>query len=189
MIDQNSFATLISHGDGEPEVSHTPILLDRKKEVLQGHLSKGNPHHKRLVEAKKVWAIFHGPHHYISPNFYNNHPSVPTWNYAVVHISGIPSVISDRDAVVKFLGDLVEINESQRETPWEFDLPPAYLDKMLESVVCFKIAIKEIRAKFKLSQNRPKDDLPSIIEHLEKLEKNDGIEVAKLMINNVLRKK
>ncbi len=188
LITQHSFATLISNGTSEPEISHTPMLIDKKKTVLRGHLSKANQHYKGLLKAEKALAVFHGPHHYISPSSYKNHPSVPTWNYAVVHVSGKASVISNRSTILKFLSDLVKNHESSEANPWKFELPTAYLEKMVKSVVYFEIAIEEVSAKFKLSQNRPKDDLPIIIDHLRSLQNENSIDIANLMVDNVLKK-
>ena len=44
-------------------------------------------------------ALFHGPHAYVSPSWYGVHPSVPTWNYAVVHARGRARLIEDPAAL------------------------------------------------------------------------------------------
>ena len=45
--------------------------------------------------AGEALALFQGPHAYISPSWYTVQPSVPTWNYAVVHAYGVPRIIED----------------------------------------------------------------------------------------------
>ena len=185
LIKNHGFATLISTNDKEPFVSHTPILMDIKKKVLRGHLSKNNPHCKSLLENKKIIAIFHGPHHYVSPTYYKNQPSVPTWNYAVVHISGSPRLITNRKEIIAFLSNLIDTYESDKTDQWDFNLPKDYLKKMIDSIVFFEVAIENVAAKYKLSQNRPKEDVPNIIDHLFKIGTENSIDIAQLMIDNV----
>ncbi len=185
MIKNYGFATLISGNDKEPYVSHTPILMDIKRKVLQGHLSKNNPHCKNLFGNKKIIVIFHGPHHYVSPTYYKNQPSVPTWNYAVVHISGFPKLITNRKEIIEFLSNLIDTYESDKTNQWDFNLPKDYLKKMIDSIVFFEIAIEKVVAKYKLSQNRPKEDVPNIIDHLFKIGTENSIDIAQLMIDNV----
>ena len=185
LIKNHGFATLISGNDKEPYVSHTPILMDIKKKVLRGHLSKNNPHCKNLLKDKKIIVIFHGPHHYVSPTYYKNHPSVPTWNYAVVHISGSPRLITNRKEAIEFLSKLIDTYESGKTNRWDFNLPEDYLKKMIDSIVFFEIVIEKIVAKYKLSQNRPREDVPNIIDHLFKIGTENSIDIAQLMIDNV----
>ncbi|HZP91613.1 MAG TPA: FMN-binding negative transcriptional regulator [Burkholderiales bacterium] len=98
------FATLISSTGEVPWVSHLPLIADENRRVLRGHMAKANPHW-RVLDAGQSLAIFHGPHHYVSPSWYASQPSVPTWNYAVVHAQGkarataelMRSVLSDAD--------------------------------------------------------------------------------------------
>ena len=40
-------------------------------------------------------AVFHGPHGYVSPAVYEEQPSVPTWNYVVVHVRGKARVVPE----------------------------------------------------------------------------------------------
>ena len=42
---------------------------------------------------RPVLAIFHGPHAYISPSWYESADVVPTWNYVAVHVSGVLRLI------------------------------------------------------------------------------------------------
>lgn len=180
-IREHGFATLIAGAAGEPEVSHLPLLVDEARGVLRGHMARANPQWRRFRESEAVLAIFHGPHHYISPSWYAAHPSVPTWNYAVVHVSGLPRLIEDRNAVTSFLADLVDENESGFDAPWRMDLPSDYLDAMTKAIVCFEIGISDITAKFKLSQNRPAADRPRVMAALEGLGGDDARGIARMM--------
>lgn len=180
-IREHGFASLISGTPGEPEVSHLPLLVDETRGVLRGHMARANPQWRRFQQAQPVLAIFHGPHQYISPAWYRTQPSVPTWNYAVVHVSGVPRLVENRNAVESFLAELVATHESGFETPWRMDLPADYLDAMIAAIVCFEIDISSVTGKFKLSQNRPAEDRPDVIAALERLGVSDAIGVARMM--------
>jgi len=161
LIDANGFATLISPDHDDPLVTHLPLLLDRDRGAhgtLVGHFARGNPHWRRLEERAQVLAIFHGPHSYISPSWYGDHPSVPTWNYAVVHARGAARLLHHPDALEAIVRRLVATYEGSRPAPWRMELPEDYQRRMLSGIVGFEIEIASLIGKFKLSQNRSSED-------------------------------
>ena len=85
-----------------------------------------------------------------------NHPSVPTWNYAVVHVHG-QTARSSRIAAdwQPWCATWSTHHEATSPNPWRMDLPADYQDKMLAGIVGFEIEITRLEGKFKLSQNRP----------------------------------
>lgn len=187
LIRAENFGTLISNGAEGIEVSHLPFLLDAGRNVLRAHMARGNPQWKSLASGAEVVAVFHGPHHYISPAWYANHPSVPTWNYAVVHVTGRPRLIEDRGQLEAMARDLVENHEALSPAPWRMDLPSDYQDKMISGIVGFEIDIARMDGKFKLSQNRPAADRPLVADALEKIGSDDARGVAALMRQNLAR--
>lgn len=187
LIRAENFGTLISNGANGIEVSHLPFLLDAGRHVLRAHMARGNPQWQSLASAAEVVAVFHGPHHYVSPSWYANHPSVPTWNYAVVHVTGRPRLIEDPAQLEAMVRDLVEQHEALSPVPWRMELPPDYQGKMISGIVGFEIDIARIEGKFKLSQNRPAGDRPLVVEALEKIGSDDARGVAALMRDNLPR--
>ena len=101
--------------------------------------------------------IFSGPHAYISPSWYvSTRPSVPTWNYAVVHASGRPAARAEAPFLRAVVEELTKRNEAHRDRPWTTDrLPADSYDKMLGAIVGFEMRVERCEAKFKLGQNRP----------------------------------
>ena len=168
-MDGNGFATLVSHGAGGLSVSHVPLLVEVEGEALRllGHVARNNEHWRALEAADEVLAIFHGPHAYVSPTWYAQHPSVPTWNYAVVHAHGKARLMDEAE-----LHDLVTRLSSKYEAgnakPWRLsDQPAAYVSGMLQNIVGFEIEVQRLEGKFKLSQNRPAE-IERVIGALEK---------------------
>lgn len=184
LVRTHNFATLVSAHQGEIQVSHLPFLLDEEGKLLRAHMARANPQWRTFSPEREVVVIFHGPHHYVSPAWYATHPSVPTWNYAVVHVQGRPRLIEDRERLAALLRELVARHEAASSRPWKMDLPPDYQDKMLSAIVGFEIEITRLDGKFKLSQNRPESDRPLVIEALERLGSDDARGVAALMRKN-----
>ena len=161
LMRQNSFATLITINGGAPLASHLPILLDSDRGdygTLSGHMARANPQWRDFSDGREALAIFQGPHAYVSPSWYETHPSVPTWNYAVIHAYGTARLIDDRSELRKLLQASVQFYESGFEKPWAFELPEKFVEKMMDMIVGFEIPISRIEGKFKLSQNRPPAD-------------------------------
>lgn len=146
------FATVITAAGDEPWVSHVPLRLEGDK--LLGHLARGNGHAKVIGQTPAL-AIFHGPHAYVSPRWYDTAPAVPTWNYAVVHASG-PARLLEADE----LSGLMERLSADYETgDWSYGaLTDDYRAKMQLGIVGFEIAIANLTGKFKLSQNKSEAD-------------------------------
>ena len=183
---QHSFATLISGAGDEPLVAHVPVLVDEATNIVRAHVARANPLWRDFAPEREVLIIFHGPHHYVSPNWYASHPSVPTWNYAVVHVSGFPRVIEgrskeDRGKIESMLRELVDENEAMLARPWELDLPADYMQRMIDGIVDFEIRVTRVTGKFKLSQNRPPTDRSNVIAVLQDSGKDDAVGVALLM--------
>ncbi len=181
VMQENSFATLVAGSGEQPIVAHLPVVVDEAAGLLHAHVAHANPLWRALSPDREVLCIFHGPHHYVSPNWYNVHPSVPTWNYAVVHVSGHPVIVTDRARVESMLRSLVEAHESRLETPWKMDLPADYLENMVDGVVAFELRINRIEGKFKLSQNRSNGDRSKVIAALKRDGSDSAVGVAALM--------
>lgn len=165
---EHSFATFLTAGD-PPFITHLPLLIDPSRGAngtLLGHVAKANPH-AALLNGTRATAIFHGPHAYVSPSWYDpSKPSVPTWNYAVVHATGIPVIHNDPAWMKDLLSRMVAKYESPRATPWTYNLPPEFLTAMLTQIVAFEMPIDTLEGKFKLNQNRSKGDQERVMAGL-----------------------
>jgi transcriptional regulator len=154
----HGFVDLVSTVDGQLQASHVPVLTERGRDGtfrLTGHVARANPHWEVLERATDVVAIFRGPHAYVSPSWYQAQPSVPTWNYAVVHAHGAVRLMDEAE-LHETLHELAAKYEAGRERPWRMgDLPAAYVHGMLAQIVGFEMTVERLEGKFKLSQNRP----------------------------------
>jgi transcriptional regulator len=161
LIHDHSFATLVTPAAGGPFISHLPLLLVAGSEphgTLLGHMARANPQWQHAAGVSSV-ALFHGPHAYVSPSWYAvPAKAVPTWNYAAVHAHGVLDIIDDPVEARSVLDALVQRFEGKRETPWQFAMPVPQRDALVNAIVAFRLRIRSVEAKFKLSQNRPHGD-------------------------------
>jgi len=167
----NPFAIMISSTDEGPYATHLPLFIDSggdsagEKLLLRGHVAKANPHWRYLERQPQCLIIFHGPHAYISPSNYTARESVPTWNYAAVHVYGQARIFSDKRDLHKMLEELMQTFEPAYRDQWE-TLSPTFRENMLRNIVGFEITATRIEGKFKLSQNRPRADQDKVIHSL-----------------------
>jgi len=185
-IQRHSFATLITHDGAAPFASHLPMLLRPDAGphgVLVSHMARANPQWQHFASGSEALAIFHGPHSYISPSWYQTEPAVPTWNYATVHAYGVPSMISDHDRVASLLRETVSLYEASFEQPWPGDLPDDYREKMMRGIVAFEIPIARIEGKFKLGQNRSMADTQGVFDALSHSADADSRALAQIMLS------
>ena len=170
LMSDHGFATLVSPGADGLVASHVPVMYEPDPAPngrLVAHLARANPHTTALDNAE-VLAIFQGPHAYISPSWYATHPSVPTWNYAAVHVYGRARLVTEPKALRSIVERLVHKYESGRPQPWSMaGVPERYTAGMLNAIVGVEVDIARIEGKHKLSQNRDAEDRRRVIAALE----------------------
>lgn len=156
VLDEYGFATLVTAGAGEPQITHLPLI--HRDGALWGHMARANPHWQQFGAGHSV-AIFHGPHAYVSPQWYAAPADqVPTWNFVVVHVHGRPEVLDD--ARIEPL--LMELAARYDST-----LPDAAsVQTRRHGIKAFRMAVSRIDAKFKLNQNKTAADRAGVIEAL-----------------------
>jgi transcriptional regulator len=182
-IEQYSFATLVSNHLGELFASHLPLLLDRESGpsgTLVGHMARANPQWQSAA-GQEVLAIFHGPHAYISPQWYEAPSVVPTWNYVAVHAYGRLELIEDSDEVEALLVRMIALYEAGQARPWQLAEPKDFVEKLIRQIVAFRIPISTLEGKWKLNQNRPAEQRQRVIEALERCDDDNSKQIAELM--------
>lgn len=184
VIEQHSFATLVSQAADEPVASHLPLLLDRDHGPhgrLVGHMAKANPQWREAAD-KQVLAIFHGPHAYISPAWYEAANVVPTWNYVAVHAYGVLRLDDNRSRRLEIVRRYVDVYEAAREQPWSLDDAPSdFVDGLLDAIVGFTIDIDRLEGKRKLNQNHDKERQRRVVRALQQAGSDNNRQIARLM--------
>ena len=99
----------------------------------------------------------------------------PTWNYQAVHLKGKLSFEYSKKSKLRAVGVLTKLYENMYfgEKGWKIsDAPKDYIEQRLEDVVVFKLEVKKIIAKSKLSQNREIEDFISVKKQMKRQNKN-----------------
>jgi transcriptional regulator len=179
---EHPFALLISNSQAGPFATHIPVLVREResKLALVGHVAKANPHWKLLQQDPEALVIFHGPHAYISPSLYENPESVPTWNYAAVHVYGRASVFWEAERLKEILVETVRAFDVAYLDQWDA-LREQYRTGMLKHIVGFELVVDRLEGKFKLSQNRSKRDQAKIIKSMYGSEDSNVRDIGRLM--------
>ena len=175
-IQNNSFGILLTAYNDEIYNSQIPFIINHEEDslVLYGHLSRNNDQWK-VSQNKKVTILFLGPHHYISPRWYIVESSVPTWDYATVKIQGIFELLS-RSQTETLLKELsAEFDPEWKAQKKEKEV---YYQKMIEEIVGFRIKASAIYAKWKMSQNRPVEDIRNVVENLNRINEQNAKDTA-----------
>lgn len=180
------FATLITIDAGEPFVSHLPVLYRRDAEgvLVTGHWSRANPQWRHTGAAR---LILHGPDAYVSPSWYPDKESaarVPTWNYAVAHLSGQLRIVEDEHDLAQIVSQLSQHHEAIAGSDWRFEPGRDDHRKQLRGIVGFHLCPVKIELKFKLSQNHPQANIRSVAEALA-TGNDDERAVAALMLERL----
>lgn len=164
---------LISFGQSGLLASPIPFLYreNNGRPMLVSHLARANPHWKDLLGLKECLVVFQGIDGYVTPSWYpskqTTHKVVPTWNYEMVQIKGVPKVVESTDWLRGLVGDLTDSMEATRKSPWRVDdAPPDFIDSQLRAIVGLEIDITAIQGKWKMSQNRPTDDAKGVVRGL-----------------------
>jgi transcriptional regulator len=179
LIEAHPFATLVTPTAAQLWISHVPLSVRRDGDeiVLSGHVARANKHWRAFDGAPKTTAIFHGPHAYVSPTWYANAPAVPTWNYAVVHVTGHARVLDDPATTEALVRDLTRRFETAPHG-WSLDDVPADLkDELVAAIVSFELRAETIEGKLKLGQNRSAADRAGAAAALEA----SGADVARAL--------
>lgn len=176
-----SFATIVTTKDGVPVATHLPFLVKEEsgKIILQGHFAKANPQWKE-IEGSTSLVIFTEPHAYISPNNYEKVENVPTWNYIAVHAYGKAQILDSVEQKTELLRHTINAFESAYLQQWNA-LPEQYRLKMMNGIVAFEIAVTDLQAKKKLSQNRSEKEIENIVHSLSKSIDTNEREIAAYM--------
>ena len=153
--------------------NHLPLLVGPDGALI-GHVALANDLHRLVAEGQEVMAVFRGEEAYVSPNLYPSkavhHRHVPTWNYQAVHVHGPIAFRHDEKAKRAAVGLLTREHERRLngDAGWRMaDAPADYLAGMLANIVAFRIEVRRVIAKAKLSQNREPADFAGVVESLE----------------------
>jgi transcriptional regulator len=150
-----AFGTLAVNAEAGPLLSHVPFLLAEDAASADLHLVRSNPI-ARMDGVAAVIAVS-GPDGYVSPDWYGIDDQVPTWNYVAVHLRGRLERLGDG-----LMRDMLDRQSTAYEDrlapkrPWTADkMSAGALDRLMRSILPFRLHVERIDATWKLNQNKP----------------------------------
>lgn len=191
-----SFATLVSTDPAMPPpaapqrtapvATHLPMLVDTVDDGLPRlvtHMARNNDQWRHFIGGETpALAIFQGPHAFISPSWYADRMTFPTWNYAAIHATGRPRVIKDPNAILAVLRRTIARYDTPLGGPWAFDaMPDALILPRLERIVALSIPLDRVEAKIKMNQDKTPADRAGVIAALDAAADPQGHAVAAML--------
>lgn len=196
LIERYPLGLLVSSGASGLLASPIPFVyrVNDGKPVLLAHLAKANPHWNDLIGLKECLVVFQGADNYVTPDWYpskqTTHKVVPTWNYEMVQVRGVPMVIESPDWLRHQVSEMTVSMEQQRQNPWQVtDAPADFIETQLKAIVGLEIEITQIKGKWKMSQNRTSDDAQGVAKGLS--DTNDphaNPKVAEIVVSRTAKK-
>ncbi|WP_086616615.1 FMN-binding negative transcriptional regulator [Erythrobacter tepidarius] len=166
LIDAIGFGMVFAATPDGPRVAHTP-LLSTGDGAVQFHLARGNALSRHLDGATAL-VVINGPDAYISPRWYANRDTVPTWDYVALELEGRVRRMADEGleaflhaAILKHearLGGEPWVAEETSEKTWS---------GLFRGIAGFELEVQAWRPTLKLSQKRTPEDRVMIAEGLE----------------------
>lgn len=171
IMKQHMFATMVTTSPDGLVATHLPFVFDAERGehgTLLAHMARANPQSAIIGGDGEVLVIFTGPHAYISPSWYADRATAPTWDYIAVHCYGRTRRHSDEEARQN-IGRLLNVVEAPHDDPWSMsELSEEDIVALLRNVVSFELPIERVEAKFKLNQGETRDRTLAAIAELER---------------------
>lgn len=180
VIKSRTFVTLAAIRDGAVCLAYAPVVVDEAG--LRFHLAIRNPM-ALLEDGARVSVSCLAADAYVSPDWYRDTVTVPTWNYIAVEGEG-PVRRLARDELRTLLEELSS-QEERKLLPkpvWTMDkVEEARTDAMMNAIVGFALSFEKLEGKFKLSQDKTPEDVEGVIEGLDARGDAASLSVARAM--------
>lgn len=166
LASSRGLASIIGVEGARPATAAAPIIVTG--DTVRFHLSSRNRLTPILIASRWALAIVMAEDAYVSPDWYAAADQVPTWNYRTVEIEGALRVMR-RDETARLLDDLSAQFEAPLapKPPWtRAKMRPEPFEAMLGAVTGFEMAIERMEGTFKLSQNKPADEIARVAARL-----------------------
>jgi len=166
LIEEIGFGMVFAQTPVGPRVAHTPLLLAGEGAV-QFRLARGNALTRHL-EGASALIVVNGPDAYVSPRWYDNRDTVPTWDYIALELEGRVRKMDDA-GLEAFLHAAILKHEGQLEgAPWlAGESSEKVWGGLFRGITGFELEVQAWRPTLKLSQNKPAEERARIAEGLE----------------------
>lgn len=157
LVDEIAFGMVFLTTPDGPRVAHTPLIA-HGHDKLRFHLSRRNALVPFLDGAVALITV-NGPDGYVSPRWYDDRATVPTWDYIAIELEGAVRQLETSE-LDTFLYQLVERHEA-RTGGEQWNASEAGEDvwnRQLRGILGFEMQIANWRPTIKLSQKKSPDE-------------------------------
>lgn len=153
LIEEIGFGMVFLTTPEGPRVAHTP-LLSTGTGTVRFHLARSNALTRHLDGATALVTL-NGPDAYVSPRWYDNRDTVPTWDYVAVEMEGPVRRLEDA-ALEDFLHAVIAKFEARLGgDQWcAEEASDALWQGLFKGIVGFELEIAAWRPTLKLSQKK-----------------------------------
>lgn len=165
LVGQIGFGMVFAATPDGPRVAHTPLLMTEGGAV-QFHLARSNALARHLDGATAL-IVVNGPDAYVSPRWYDDRNTVPTWDYVALELEG-PVRRMDDDGLEAFLHAAITRHETRLGgEPWRAEESSETMwAGLFRGIVGFELTVAARRPTYKLSQNKPPETRARIADGL-----------------------
>lgn len=166
LIDEIGFGMVFAQTPDGPRVAHTPLIATGDGAV-QFHLARGNALSRHL-DGETALIVVNGPDAYVSPRWYANRDTVPTWDYVALELEGRVRRMED-EGLEAFLHAAIEKHEGRLDgAPWLAEESSEKVwSGLFRGIVGFELEVLAWRPTLKLSQNKSPEERARIALGLE----------------------
>lgn len=157
LVDTIGFGMIFAQTPIGPRVVHTPLVMAGEDRV-RFHISRANALADHL-DGKDALAVINGPDGYISPRWYADRDTVPTWDYVALELEG-PVRSLGAEELEDFLHTLIARSEARLDgEQWRAEeTSEAIWTRLLRGILGFELTVTEWRPTYKLSQKSSEAD-------------------------------
>ncbi|WP_417451315.1 FMN-binding negative transcriptional regulator [Kordiimonas sp.] len=194
-IAANPVGQLVSGHKGALFSTFVPFYAAPKKKHeklrLAGHMAARNAQVVAIQENASAMAVFSSPGAYISPRWFCQNVTAPTFSYVSVQARGRLVPVDDPAEKLNILRLTVDHMESlasagDDDEPWSMDmLTQAQVDRYGPMVAAFYLEVDAIEGVARLNQEKEEKDMRSIVEGLSAQENPGAQHIAALMRQNL----
>lgn len=149
-----------------PRVAHTP-LLSTGDGAVQFHLARGNALARHLDGATAL-VVVNGADGYVSPRWYRDRATVPTWDYVALELEGRVRRLAEEGLEALLHAFIATHEQRLAGEKWSADeTGPARWAGLLRGIVGFELEVTAWRPTLKLSQNKSPAERAQIAAGLE----------------------
>ncbi|MEL7736876.1 FMN-binding negative transcriptional regulator [Citromicrobium bathyomarinum] len=166
LIDQIGFGMVFLTTPDGPRVAHTP-LLSTGDGAVQFHLARGNALTRHL-DGTTALITLNGPDAYVSPRWYDNRDTVPTWDYVALELEGRVRRMAD-EGLEAFLHAAIAKHEARIEgEAWRAEeSSEATWGQQFRGIAGFEMEVQAWRPTLKLSQKKSPEERARIADGQE----------------------